>query len=85
MGQDDIIKQVLQMRPRRDSKASSSESSSACPWKWKLSKSRLQQVPPKIGKKKEKKEKRLLARDVLIIVDQSTIKSKFLYEMVVIL
>lgn len=38
------------MRPRRDSKASSSESSSACPWKWKLSKTRLQQVPPKIVK-----------------------------------
>lgn len=50
MGQDDITKQVLQMRPRRDNKASSSESSSACPWKWKLSKTRLQQVPPKIVK-----------------------------------
>ena len=38
------------MRPRRENKASSSESSSACPWKWKLSKPRLQQVPPNIVK-----------------------------------
>ena len=50
MGQDDIIKQVPQMRPRRDIEAPSSESSSACPWKWKLSKTRLHQLPSKIVK-----------------------------------
>lgn len=38
------------MRPRRDIEAPSSESSSACPWKWKLSKTRLHHLPSKIVK-----------------------------------